>query len=249
MTQSAARKQATKRTAPAPAAPAEFANRMRWGPRAMARLAHEPALAITAAYLFVGAVGLWSSYWYYLALGIPVLEYYQVSDFLIAGLRDPFNFVILSVALAVGLLSYSSAWYELHHPERVAQLRRTWWGWLWFNRFASPHRRRRWYDLSPELVLGLGVLLGGGAVMSSHARDRADALRAGAGTPLRITLQGEASPLQGEARLAGTSSSHVFLFWPANGRSEALPSEAVSRIEHLPRRPLRSVATAKAKTP
>lgn len=221
-----------------------FANRMRWGPRVLARLVREPGLAITASYLFVGAVGLWSSYWYYRALGIPVLEYYQASDFLIAGLRDPYNFLALLVALALGLISYSSAWYALRHPERVAQLRRRWWGWLWFNPLADPHRARRWYDLSPELALLLAVLLGGGALMVEHARDRAHALRAGAGTPLRITLQGDRLALQGQARLAGTSSSHVFLYWPANGRSEALPAEAVARIEHLPRRPIRPSAVA-----
>jgi hypothetical protein len=222
-----------------------FANRLGWGPRMLSRLVREPALAITVSYLFVGAVGLWSSYWYYRALGIPVLEYYQASDFLIAGLRDPYNFLALSIALALGLISYSSAWYALRHPERVAALRRRWWGWLWFNPLADPHRTRRWYDLPPELALTLAVLLGGGALMVEHARDRAHALRAGEGTPLRITLQGDRLPLQGQARLAGTSSSHLFLYWPANGRTEALPAEAVARIEHLPRRPLRPPAVAK----
>lgn len=225
---------------PAPAAGAgDYANRLRWGPRLLGRFASEPALAITCCYLFVGAVGLFSSYWYYRALGIPVLEYYQASDFLVAGLRDGFNFLALLAMLAVGVLAYSSAWYELHNPDRVARLRARWWGRLWFNRYASPHRRRRWHDLSPEAALLLGMLLGGGAMMMGHARERADALRAGAGQALRISLQGDSRPLQGEARLAGTSSSHVFLYWPANGRAEALPVEAVARIEHLPRRPLR----------
>lgn len=233
---------AAQEHATAGAVPAEYANRMGWGPRALTRLAREPALAITVGYLFVGAVGLWSSYWYYRALRIPVLEYYQASDFLIAGLRDPYNFLALLFALALGLMSYSSAWYALRHPDRVAALRRRWWGWLWFNPLADPHRARRWYDVSPELALGLAVLLGGGALMVEHARARAHALRAGEGSPLRITLQGEQLPLQGEARLAGTSSSHLFLYWPANGRTEALPAEAVARIEHLPRRPLRRTA-------
>ena len=240
-----AQKQGKKRAVPAKAPPAEYANRMGWGPRALVRLAQEPALAITASYLFVGAVGLWSSYWYYRSLGIPVLEYYQISDFLIAGLRDPYNFLVLLIALGAGLLSFSSAWYELHHPERVTKLRRRWWGRLWFNRYSSPHRVRRWYDLSPELSVALCVLLGGGALMMNHARHRADALRAGEGRPLRITLQGESAPLQGTARLAGTSSNHVFLVWPANGRTEALPTESVARVEYLPRTPLR-VRTAGA---
>lgn len=231
---------------PAPdPAPGGYANRMRWGPRALARLAREPALAITLAYLFVGAVGLWSSVWYYRALGIPVLEYYQASDFLVAGLRDPVNFLLLVLVVALGLVSYSSSWYELRQPGRVDAMRRHWWGRLWFNRFASPRRARRWFDLSPELALGLATLLGGGTMLIEHATRRAEAIRSGAGIPLRITLQGERAPLQGQARLAGTSSSHVFLYWPANGRSEALPVEAVARIEHLPRRPPRARAAVR----
>ena len=223
---------------PAPAgSEGDYANRLRWGPRLLGRFASEPALAITACYLFIGAVGLFSSYWYYRALGIPVLEYYQVSDFLIAGLRDGFNFLALLAMLALGLVAYSSAWFELRNPERVRQLRRHWWARLWFNRYASPLRKRRWHDPSPELALLLGTLLGGGVLMVDHANDRAQAVRDGAGRPLRITLQGDARPLQGEARLVGTSSSHVFLHWPANGRTEALPVEAVARIEHLPRMP------------
>lgn len=216
---------------------AGYANRPAWGLRVLQRLAGEPALAIPVGYLFVCAVGLWSSHWYYRALGIPVLEYYQASDFLVAGLRDPFNFLAVAAMVAIGLLSYSSAWYELRQPQRVAALRRHWWGRLWFNRYASPLRRRRWYDVAPETVLVLGVLLGGGALMVRHAVDRAEALRAGGGAPLRITLQGEATPLQGTARLAGTSAGHLFLVWPANGRTEALPAESVARIEYLPRRP------------
>lgn len=225
-------------------APGGYANRMRWGPRVVARLVREPALAITLAYLFVGAVGLWSSVWYYRALGIPVLEYYQAGDFLVAGLRDPVNFLLLLLVIAVGLVSYSSSWYELRHPARVDAMRRRWWGRLWFNRFASPRRARRWFDLSPEGALVLATVFGGGTMLIEHATRRAEALRAGAGAPLRITLQGERLPLQGHARLAGTSGSHVFLYWPANGRSEALPVGAVGRIEHLPRVPARRPVVA-----
>ncbi|MBE2211667.1 MAG: hypothetical protein IAE66_08645 [Xanthomonadaceae bacterium] len=47
---------------------------------------------------------------------------------------------------------------------------------------------------------------------------------------------GERFPLQGEARLIGTSSTHVFLYWPANGRTEVLADQAVARMERLPRR-------------
>lgn len=226
----------TKGAAAGPAeVPTEFANRPGWGLRALSRIGREPALAITACYVFVGAVGVWSSYWYYGALGIPILEYYQVSDFLIAGLRDPYNFLALLGVLALALLSYSSAWYELRNPGHVERLRRRWWWRIWFNRWSSPHRPRRWYDLPPESIVLLLVFVSGGSLMVDHATSRAETLRAGGGHPLRVTLQGAHLPLQGEARLAGTSSTHVFLVWPANGRVEALPAQSVARIEHLPR--------------
>lgn len=214
----------------------EFANRPGWGLRLFSRLVREPALAITAGYLFVGAVGVWSSYWLYRHFEIPILEYYQASDFLIAGLRDPYNFLALFLVLVLGLFSYSSAWFELRNQARVEALRRHWWARVWFNRWSSPHRRRRWYDVSPESIILAMTLIVGGSLMIDRAEVRAESLRAGETKPLRITLQGESLPLQGDARLIGTSSTHVFLLWPANGRVEALPVQSVARIEHLPRR-------------
>ena len=214
----------------------DYANRMRWLPRLIPLIKREPGLAITLAYFLVGAVGLWSSYWYYREFGLPILEDYQVSDFLIAGLRDPFNFLALLVMLAVALLAYLTAWYEIRHPETVAALRdEKFWGRLVFPRHASPFRRRRWYDLSPEAVVLLGLVLGSGSVMISHADDRADEIKQGGGTPLRVTLSGERLPLQGEARLIGTTSTHLLLYWPANGRTEVMSHEAVARIERLTR--------------
>lgn len=247
--------------APVPAGPAAgqariaegaagYANRPGWGLRLLSRLRREPALAVTAGYLFVCAVGLWSSYWYYRALRIPVLEYYQASDFLVAGLRDPFNFVAVGVAVLAGVVSYSSAWFELRQPARVQALRRHWWGRLWFNRYASPLRQRRWYDVAPETALVLAVVLGGGSVMANHAMERADAWLAGSGKPVRVTLQGAEAPLQGSARLAGVSASHLFLVWPANGRVEALPLESVARMEYLPRRmPMAAARAARRQAP
>ena len=58
----------------------------------------------------------------------------------------------------------------------------------------------------------------------------------GGGEAVRVTLGGDALPLQGTARLLGTTGGYVYLDWPANGRTEVLVQENVSRIEVLPRR-------------
>lgn len=196
----------------------------------------EPALAITLSYLLVGLVGLWSSYWYYREFGISILQYYQVSDFLISGLREPVNF--LALVLIFGFSAFvhvGTVNYEIRNPVRVARMRKTWWGRLWFPDIASAFRKRRWYDVPPELAIFLACAFGGGSVMMSKAEKRADEIRAGQGTALAITLQGSLQPLQGNARLIGTTASHIFLYWPSNGRTEAVSSQSVARIERLPR--------------
>lgn len=221
---------------PVPLHPDEYANRMRWLPRIIPLFKREPALAITLSYLLVGAIGLWSSYWYYGEFGIQILEYYQVGDFLIAGLRDPFNFFAFFVMLVCGVLPYLAVVYEMQHPDNVASIRENkWWGRLVFMKYASPFRKRRWYDISPEVVMVLGLALGSGSVMMSRADSLADKIMRGEGAPLRITLIGDRLPLHGEARLIGTSSTHLFLYWPANGRTEVMAHEAVARMERLPR--------------
>ena len=61
------------------------------------------------------------------------------------------------------------------------------------------------------------------------------------------------SPLQAltVARLLGTTGGYVYLYWPANGRTEVLVQENVSRIEVLPRRMPRgrSAAATTAEAP
>ncbi|MDO5610267.1 MAG: hypothetical protein Q4G62_05755 [Pseudomonadota bacterium] len=222
-------------TAASPRVP-EYANRLYWWPRMVRLFKQEPALAITLSYLLVGLVGVWSSYWYYRQFGIPILQYYQVSDFLISGLREPLNFLALLLIFGFSALVHiGTVNYEIRNPVRVARMRKTRWGRLWFPEAASAFRRRRWYDIPPELIIFLACAIGGGSVMMSKAEQRADQLRAGLGAPLAITLQGSPLPLQGDARLIGTSSSHIFLYWPANGRTEAVASSSLARIERLPR--------------
>ncbi len=215
---------------------AEYAHRLSWGIQVWQRLKRDPALAVTLAYLVVAAIGVWSSYWYYRSFRIDILDYFQASDFIVAGLRDPMSFVFLGVMLLAALVSYAPSAYELRQPQKVEAWRKRWWGRVVFLEFASPFRRRRWHDISPEAAILLALALGGGSLLMIRAADRAAAIVANAGRPLQVTLAGSTRPLLGEARLIGTSSAYVFLYWPANGRAEALPQQALSRLEMLPRR-------------
>ncbi|GAA4863222.1 hypothetical protein [Luteimonas vadosa] len=207
-----------------------------WFPRALDLLLHHPALLVGVAYLGSALIGIWSSYWFYRSFGIPVVQYFQFSDFLIAGLRDPVSIVSLGALLAALGLSYLPTVYESRRPEAVRGFRRHWWGRLVFPKWGSPFIDRKWYELSPGTTLAIALVFGSGALIQSHARDKADALLAGGGQPIRLMLSGESRPLVGQARLLGTSSGYTFLYWPANGRTEVIAQGELGRIEVLPRR-------------
>jgi hypothetical protein len=197
----------------------------------------EPTLLFTLAYLGVTVIGIWSSYWFYRHFRIPVVEYFQVGDFVVAGLREPVNLLSFTAVMLLMALTYLPTYYEYRHAQQVDRIRKTrWWAPLVFPISSSPFVRRKWYQFSPE-AMALSVLLIALATLTvSHARDKARAIVEGGGHRVRVTLSGERLPLQGEARLLGTSNGYVYLYWPENGRTEVLVQESVARIETLPRR-------------
>ena len=242
---------AAAQTSPGGDADEDYAHRLVWFPKAVALLQREPAVAIPLGYLLLSLIGLWSSFCFYRVFRIPILEYMQPGDFLVEGVRHPMNLVWLLAMLAVAIPAYWPTYYRLRHPERAERYRKHWYGRVIFSRLVDPFRRRRWYDLSPEATIAFALLLGGGSMMLTHARERAAHLLDGGGEAVRVTLGGDALPLQGTARLLGTTGGYVYLYWPANGRTEVLVQENVSRIEVLPRRMPRgrSATTTTVATP
>lgn len=200
-------------------------------------LKREPTLLFTLAYVGVTAIGIWSSYWFYRHFRISVVEYFQVGDFVVAGLREPVNLLSFGLIMALMALTYLPTYYEYRHPQQVDRIRRThWWGRLVFPLSSSPFVRRRWYQLSPETMVFCVLLIALATLTVSHARDKARAIVDGGGQRVRVTLSGERQPLQGEARLLGTSNGYVYLYWPENGRTEVIVQESIARVETLPRR-------------
>ncbi len=196
----------------------------------------EPALLFTFAYLGITSIGIWSSYWFYRHFRISVVEYFQVGDFVVAGLREPVNLLSFAAVLLLIALAYLPTYYEYRHPQHVNQIRKTRWWWrLVFPMSSSPFVQRKWYQLSPEAVVAFMLLSAVFGLTIKHSREKAHAIVEGGGHRVRITLSGEHHPLQGEARLLGTSNGYIYLYWPENGRTEVLVQESVARIETLPR--------------
>lgn len=202
--------------------------------RTWQRMRHEPSLMFTTAYVFVSCIGLWANFWFYRGFHLPILEYMQVTDYLVAGLRDPFYALVMVFSVAgIFLVSWPDIWRR-RHPVRVAQLQRHWWGRLLFPR--SNVYRWKGVGMTPETGLVVAALWGTAGFTAAYVHDKAADIRNGNnGSPVQVTLAGDATPQPGRARLLGTSGSFVFLWWPEQQRAEAVPIESVGRLTVLPR--------------
>ncbi len=204
--------------------------------RALAVLTREPVLFVTLGYVFVAFIGLWANYWFYRRFGIPILEYMQGSDYLVAGLRNPaYAGVLVMAVLASLLITWPERWRR-RYPQRTAQLRQRWWGKAIF---PGTNKWYRWWGMSPETGVVFGVVWIMIWGVYAQVVQNAVAIQRGGGHRVRVTLAGQKAPMPGMPRLLGTSSAFIYLYWPVGKRAEVVPIEAVGRIESLrkPRTP------------
>lgn len=208
-----------------------------WAVRAWQRLAAEPSLALSVGYVLVSLLGLWANYWFYRQFRLPILEYMQASDYLVAGLRDPRYLLALLLSVATALLLTWPETYRRRFPSRVLRYRRRWWG-----RALFPQARfLRWSGLGMKPETGIVFAVGIGMLMVTlvYVLEKAGQIREhGAGHAVQVTLSDASAPLPGQARLLGTSSAYVFLWRPRQRVAEAVPIEAVARLRSVAAEPV-----------
>lgn len=193
------------------------------------RVLREPSLMVTLGYVFVSFIGLWSSYWFFRGFHLPILEYMQASDFLVAGLRDPAYAILLSASVAIAVGVSWPETYRREHPERVQALRKRWWGRLVF----SDWKWGRWSSvgLAHETGIVVAVLWGLIAASAAYVSAKGDRIRNGdSGHRVEVTLAGDSVAQPRSARLLGTSSAFVFMWWPDRKVAEAVPIESIGRL-------------------
>jgi len=215
--------------------------------RALRRLGREPALLVTTGYLLVSLLGLWCSYWFYRGFGLSILDYLQASDFLVAGLRDPMYALLLVVGmLAVALCNWPDT-LRRRNAGKLEQLRARSWAW----RMLLSRSVFTSWDLTgmrPLTAMTGAVALLMALCAARYVMGKGEAIRTdGRGEVVTVHLSGDAAALPGTARLLGTSSAFVFLWWPQQRRAEALPIAAIRRLQSpaVIARPIPPVAPAR----
>lgn len=69
-------------------------------------LLRNPAIAVTLAYLLLTTVGVTFSYIHYRSFGISIFDYWQPSDLVLAGFREPASFLYAAAMAAIGWDGY-----------------------------------------------------------------------------------------------------------------------------------------------
>ncbi|WP_312327655.1 hypothetical protein [Stenotrophomonas sp.] len=213
-------------------------------------LKQEPALIVSAGYVLLSLLGLWSSYFFYLRFNLSILDYLQISDFLVAGLRDPMYAGILAGGIFLAVVLGWPDTLRRRNPARVEALRARHWGWrILFSK--SPLTSWDTSGMRPLTGLTIAVVFFMAIGAAQYSMKKAEDIRDnGAGASVTVHLNGDAAPLKEQARLLGSSSAFVFLWWPQQRRAEALPISAIKRLQSvvLPAKPVAAPPVSASRT-
>ena len=198
------------------------------------RLRREPSMMVTVAYLLVSFLGLWANYWFYRGFGLPILEYMQPGDYLVAGLRDPAYALLLLASL---LFSLAITWPETKRrrdPAQVAAWRKRWWGPLVF----PESRWFRWklLGVKPETGVMLGITWAMLWASAAYVNERGALIRQGRTGEHVLVGRADAQGPAREATLLGSSGMFVFVWWADAAVAEAIPIEAVTGLKSAMRK-------------
>ena len=179
-----------------------------WNKRLYAVIGEHPALLVSGLYVAASVVGMFWSWSYLRVFGINVFNYAQVTDFLIASLKEPFTWVL--VVLAVLMVKADNA-YSLR-VEKRAKTR-------WFRWYGSPRYR---------FINNFGVVALIGTFIFIYATLEAEDTQEGGGRVVDVTF--EAGGAATTATLLGTTGQFLFLYDPLTERVDIHPFENVHAI-------------------
>ena len=173
-------------------------------------LREHPALLVSALYVAASVIGMFYSWAFLRRFGINVFNYAQISDFLIASLKEPFTWAL--VLAAVLLVASDNAM-----SRRVERRGSKWFGW-----YGSP--RYRFINNFAALYIVL-------AFIYLFAFFQAEDTHAGEGKVVDVVFadSGDTST----SLLLGTTGQFVFLFDAESKEVNIHPFENIHSITFI----------------
>jgi hypothetical protein len=154
---------------------------------------------------------------YYREFGVDILQFAQISDFLLAAIRNPIvlTFCVLSVGVLASAVALNVVWMQRStaYAERVAR----------YN--ARPVSRLIDQAMSLFIVVGYFLIF-----TKAYARHTARQIQAGTGRRVAMDSATEQTPPGERPILLGAASGYVFLYDPQKKETHILPSDSVDRL-------------------
>jgi len=176
--------------------------------RLAAVLREHPALLVSAIYLAASFIGMFYSWAFLRRFGINVFNYAQISDFLLASLKEPSTWLLVFLAVALVLLdNRQSMRVERKRPGKL---------WAWY---GSP--RYRFVNNFAAILMVLAFIFAFGNRQANKTLD-------GHGKLVDVAFADSAD--EQTFTLLGTTGQFVFLYDVDVRRVHIHPFEAVSEI-------------------
>jgi hypothetical protein len=167
-----------------------------------------PALILSGLYVLASFVGMFWSWAFLRHFGINVFSYAQISDFLLASLKEPFTWAL--VVLAFLMVQADNA-----NSRRVGrQENQRWFGW-----YGSPRYR---------LVNNVSVIALVAVFIFVYATLEAEDTRDGEGEKVDVIFE-DGGPVK-TGTLLGTTGQFLFLYDPDTERVDIHPFEGIHSI-------------------
>ncbi len=187
-------------------------------------LQHHPGLFVTIGYLFLTAIGIIYDVLFFDIFHVPILNFSQPSDFVLAGFRQPVLFVLffVSVLMVWRIILKDRKWRAKSVKYRKAMERvetKMWFStWLIYPAFVCTY-----FFCTTEVF----------------AKYNASNLMLGKGRAISIELNAtltDPNPKLKEVTslLLGSNSSYIFLFSPKDGRVRIIPIQSIARMQMEP---------------
>jgi hypothetical protein len=171
-------------------------------------LREHPALLVSALYLAASFIGMFYSWAFLRRFGINVFNFAQISDFLLASLKEPYTWGLVVLAVALVLMdNRQSMRVERKRPGKL---------WAWY---GSPRYR---------FVNNFGAILMVLAFIFAFANRQANNTLDGEGKLVDVTFADSAD--EQTFTLLGTTGQFVFLYDVEVRRVFIHPFEAVNEI-------------------
>ena len=174
-------------------------------------LTEHPGLFVSGIYFIASLIGLVYSWAFLGAFGINVSRYAELSDFLLASLKQPFTWLLTLLAVVLIVIDNAmSVRVQQRKPGRLL-------GW-----YGSERYRQINYLLAGVMVI---------VFLFAYAGANEEKVRRGEAEVVSVTLTDASPPKQ--MVVLGTTGKFVFLFDHVSERVDIHPLESIQMITKL----------------